>query len=192
MSYTAKRLIILLMAWGLIVFVGVTVRINLNTPPLPQPTPTAAPVVAAAPTPAAADVSARIATLQQTLDGDPNNGAAILELAGLYYQQQNWGNAIVLYQRVLTLDPHNVDVLAHLAAAQLYQLQFADAKETLTQAAGLAPQRADIHLLLGLALSEQTPPDMTGAKAEWTKVLTLAPGTPLAQQAQQLLSGGPQ
>ena len=33
MSYSAKRLIILLMVWGLVVFAGVTVRINLNAPP---------------------------------------------------------------------------------------------------------------------------------------------------------------
>src|SRR5689334_22642727 len=186
MSYTAKRLILLLMAWGLLVFVGVTVRINLNTPPLPQPTPTAAP------TPdAAAASSDRAAALQQTLSSDPNNMAAITELAGIAYQQRDWQGAIQLYQRALALDPHNVDLLAHLAAAQLYALDFVAAKQTLTQAAQLAPDRADVHLLLGLALSQQTPPDMAGAATEWKKVLALAPGTALAQQAQQLLNGGP-
>src|SRR4051812_29015372 len=180
MSYTAKRLIILLMAWGLLVFAGVTVRINLNTPSLPLPTPTALPVADPALTPIAGDVAARVAVLQQMLTGDPNNVDALVELAGIFYQQRDWASAILLYQRVLTIQPQNVDVLLHLAAAQLYALDFAGAKTALNQAVQLDPQRADVHLLLGLALSRQTPPDTAGATAEWKKVLALAPDTPLA------------
>ncbi len=187
MSYTAKRIIVLLMAWGLLVFVGVTVRINLNTPPLPVLTPTAAPAAAAPVDTAAPD---RMAALQATLDHDPANLPALVELAGLFYGQHDWASAITLYQRAQALDPHGVDVLVHLAAAQLYALHFAEARTTLGQAAQLAPRRPDIHLLLGLALSRQAPPDLAGAGAEWRQVIALAPGTSLAQQAQELLNGG--
>src|SRR5215204_2496502 len=43
MSYTAKRLILLLMAWGLIVFTGMQVRANLTAAPPGAPAPAADP-----------------------------------------------------------------------------------------------------------------------------------------------------
>jgi hypothetical protein len=67
MSYAAKRLIILLMAWGLIVFVGVTIRINMNAPAALGVT--AAPTQTATPAPAAS----RADTLQQALERNPND-----------------------------------------------------------------------------------------------------------------------
>ena len=184
MSYAAKRLIILLMAWGLIVFAGVTIRINMNAP--------AALGVTAAPTPTAspAPVASRAGVLEQTLERNPNDLASLLELGAIYYQQSDWDRATLMYQRAATLDATNVDVLAHLAAAQLYGLRFAQARDTLTSAVALAPRRADLHLLLGLALSRLTPPDTAGARAEWQRVIALAPGTDLATQAQALLNGG--
>jgi cytochrome c-type biogenesis protein CcmH/NrfG len=187
MSYTAKRLIILLMMWGLIVFVGVTVRININTPSVLQVTPTPAASPTAAPVAAGADT---VAALQQALARNPNDMTALAGLANIAYQNQDWTQAIDLYGRALAQDPHNVDVLVHLAAAQLYAVRFADAKQSLQQAVELAPDRTDAHLLLGLALSRQSPPDMAGAQAEWKRVIALAPGSDIAKQAQDLLDNG--
>lgn len=189
MSYTAKRLTILLMAWGLIVFIGVTVRINLNAPPPPQVTasPTAVSAPLAAPT-AATDAADRAAQLQQSLAQNPNDLPALTELAAITYQQKDWEGAITLYGRAIGLDPHNVDLRAKLAAAQLYALRFSDAQATLKQAIALDSRRADLHLLLGLADSRLVPPDNAGAAAEWRQVIALAPNTDLARQAQDLLN----
>jgi cytochrome c-type biogenesis protein CcmH/NrfG len=187
MSYTAKRMIILLMMWGLIVFVGVTVRININTPSVLQVTPTAVISPTAAPAATGADTAA---ALQQALARNPNDMTALVGLANIAYQGRDWSQAIDLYERALVQDPHNVDVLVHVAAAQLYDVRFADAKQSLQQAVQLAPDRTDAHLLLGLALSRQSPPDMTGAQAEWKRVIALAPGSDIAKQAQDLLDGG--
>ncbi|HEX2759246.1 MAG TPA: tetratricopeptide repeat protein [Rhizomicrobium sp.] len=185
MSYTAKRMIILLMMWGLIVFVGVTVRINSNTPSVLQVTPTAVSSPTAAPV-----AAGNSAALQEALARNPNDMTALLGLANLAYQARDWTQAIDLYERDLTQDPHNVDVLVHVAAAQLYDVRFADAKQSLQQAVQLAPDRTDAHLLLGLALSRQSPPDLAGAQAEWKRVIALAPGSDIAKQAQDLLDGG--
>ncbi|HUS17689.1 MAG TPA: tetratricopeptide repeat protein [Chloroflexia bacterium] len=183
MSYTAKRVILLLMAWGLLVFAGVTIRINMNTPPVAgfsaTPTPLAGP----------ADSVDRALELQRALEANPNDLAAMTELAGLFYDDQDWPSALLLYERAATLDPHNVDILVHQAACQLYTQQFGVARQTLDQAGQLAPRRADIHLLLGLAASRQSPPDSARANQEWHRVLELAPGTDLARQAQALLDG---
>jgi Flp pilus assembly protein TadD len=179
MSYTAKRLIILLMAWGLIVFAGVTVRINLAQRPISAGTPTPA-----APT-APPD---RLSQLQATMQADPNNLPALLELADSLYQAKDWDNAIAAYQRVVAAQPHDPDILMHLAAAQIYAIRIGEARQTLEQVVQLAPTRADAHLLLGLALSRDTPPNTARARQEWQQVLTLAPNSDLARQAQTLLA----
>jgi cytochrome c-type biogenesis protein CcmH/NrfG len=182
MSYTAKRVILLVMAWGLLVFTGWQVRENLTAA---QPSLT--PVAVAAPGPTATPDEAT--ALQAELDRNPNDIVAITRLARILYDQQDYANAGLLYQRAIQLDPHNVDVLVQLAATQFYQQQFDPARTTLLQAVALAPDRPDVHLLLGLALSRTTPPDVAGATREWQTVIQEAPDTAFAQQAQDLLNG---
>lgn len=188
MSYTAKRLILLLMTWGLIVFAGITVRINLSQSPVIVPTtPTALPAAPLAPP---SPASGAVADLQATLQPDPNNVPALLALADVSYKAQDWEGAILLYQRVVALQPHEANTLVRLAAAQLYAVHLADAQQSLEQAVQIAPDRADAHLLLGLTLSRATPPDLARARQEWQQVIRLVPGTDLAQQAQTLLTAG--
>ncbi len=185
MSYTAKRLILLLMGWGLIVFAGVTVRINGSQAPVVVPTTPTVAAAAPATTPSAA---AGNADLQATLQRDPNNVPALVALAEQTYQAQDWAGAILLYQRIVALQPHDAGTLVRLAATQIYAGQISDARQTLEQAVQIAPDRADAHLLLGLTLSRAMPSDPAHARQEWQRVITLAPGTDLAQQAQTLLA----
>ncbi len=188
MSYTAKRLIVLLMTWGLIVFAGITVRINLSQRPVAVPTtPTVAAAVSRA-TPSAA--AGQVADLPATLQRDPNNVPVLIALADQSYKAQNWDSAILLYQRVVALQPHEANTLVRLAAAQLYAVHLSDAQQSLEQAVQIAPDRADAHLLLGLTLSRATPPNLARARQEWQQVIRLVPGTDLAQQAQALLTEG--
>ncbi len=189
MSYTAKRLILLLMAWGLIVFAGITVRINLSQRPVVVP-PTPPGAAAAAPLATPSTAAGVPADLQATLQGDPNNVPALIALADLSYKAQDWEGAILLYQRIVALQPHEANTLVRLAAAQLYAVHLSEAQQTLEQAVQIAPDRADAHLLLGLTLSRATPPDLPRARQEWQRVISLVPGTDLAQQAQALLSQG--
>ena len=178
MSYTAKRVILLVMAWGLLMYAGWQVRENLTTP---DP---AAQAVAAVPTPTP-DAQTM---LQQAIQSNPQDEPSILQLAKLLYDQQDYASAGTLYLRAVQIDPHNVDILLQLAATQFYQGQVADARTTLVQAEALDSSRPDVHLLLGLALSRSAPPDLAGAQREWQQVLQLAPGTALATQAQDLLN----
>ena len=179
MSYTAKRLILLLMAWGLIVFTGMQVRANLTTAPpgnvAPAPGPTATPSEETA--------------LQQALEQDPRDVIAMVRLGQLLYERGDYENAAVLYERAVQLEPRSPDLLMQLAATQMRLTQINAARDTLLRAGTLAPDRADIHLLLGLAFSKSAPPDPAGAAREWERVRQLAPGTDLAAQAEDLLQG---
>jgi cytochrome c-type biogenesis protein CcmH/NrfG len=170
---------LLLMAWGLIVFTGMQVRANL----------TAAPPGAVAPAPGPTATPDEETALQQALERDPRDVIAMARLGQLLYERGDYENAAVLYERAVQIEPHNPDLLLQLAASQLRLTRINAARDTLRQAGSLAPDRADIHLLLGLALSKSTPPDPVGAAQAWERVLQLAPGTDMARQAQELLQG---
>lgn len=175
MSYTAKRVILIFMAWGLLVFAGLQVRANVEDgeQAVAPPTPTV--------------VLDEETQLQQTLDANPTDLAAMIRLARILYDRQDYEGASLLYGRAVQLEPHSPDLLLQLAATQFDQNQFAAAQATLSEAVSLAPERPEIHLLLGLALSRLSPPDPVGATREWREVLRLAPGTDLATQAQELI-----
>lgn len=183
MSYPMKRLILLVMAWGLLVFIGAQVRENLTAAPPPTPVAPAAQPADPLATPDEATA------LQQTLDANPQDVVAMTRLAKLLYDQGDYESAETLYQRAIQLQPHNPDLLMQLAAAQFRLNQIDAARDTLLKAVALAPDRADMHLLLGLALSRGSSPKPDAAALEWQKVIQLAPGTDLARQAQELING---
>ncbi len=184
MSYPMKRLVLILMAWGMLVFIGAQVRENLTAAPPATPVPdAAAPAVNPVATPDA------ITALQQTLDKNPQDGVAMAQLAKQLYDQQDYESAVTLYTRAIVLQPHNPDLLMGLAATQFRLAQIDAARDTLLKAVALAPDRPDIHLLLGLALSRASTPKPDAAILEWQKVIQLAPGTDLAKQAQDLITG---
>src|SRR5262245_15022304 len=99
MSYTAKRMILLLMAWGLIVFTGMKVRANHTAPPADSGAPAAGPT-------ATPDEET---SLQQTLERNPQDVVAMARLGQLLYGRGDYENAVVLYERAVQIEPHNPD-----------------------------------------------------------------------------------
>lgn len=70
-----------------------------------------------APAPSAASgmpAQAEIQRLRARLEADPNDTVAILELANLNFDIQNWSRARELYERLLGFQPGNPDVLTDL------------------------------------------------------------------------------
>jgi cytochrome c-type biogenesis protein CcmH/NrfG len=183
MSYPMKRLILLVMGWGLLVFIGAQVRENLTA--APPPTPVAQAAQGADPLATPDELTA----LQDTLDKNPQDVVAMTRLAKLLYDEGDYQSAETLLERAVELAPHDPDLLVQLAAAQFRLAQIDAARDTLLKATALAPDRADIHLLLGLALSRGSTPKPDAAAVEWQKVIQLAPGTDLARQAQELING---
>jgi tetratricopeptide (TPR) repeat protein len=159
------------------------VRENLTA--APPPTPVAAGAQGADPVATPDEVT----ELQATLDKNPQDVVAMARLAKLLYDGGDYESAETLYSRAAELQPHDPDLLLQLAAAQFRLNQIDAARDTLLKATARAPERADIHLLLGLALSRGSTPKPDAAALEWQKVIQLAPGTDLARQAQELLTG---
>lgn len=181
MSYRAKRIILLFMLWGLMIFTALHVRQALSEPAVPSVDAT--PPAAAAPT-APPD---RVSQLQAALDRDPRDLEAMVELAGILYAEQDYESSLAIYRRAQQLNPHNVDLLIKIGMCQLYLLRFAEARDTFSQAVGLDPNRAEAHLLLGLALSKLEPPQLEAARSAWESAERLAPGSDIARQARALI-----
>jgi len=180
MNPLGKKIVVYGMGWVLLVMVLSQIYDNVRGKGMPVQAITAPTAVADA-TPDA--LQARLAELQECLGGDPNNLQCTLELAGIYYAEQQWPQAQVNYERAVQLDPHNVQSLLKLAGTYIFQQKFENAVPTLQQAATLSPESAEIHLLLGLALSKLDPPRTDEAVQEWRSVISLAPDSAWAKQA---------
>lgn len=72
---------------------------------------------------------AEIERLRARLEQEPNDREALLTLANLNFDISNWPRAQELYERYLTLDPGNPDVLTDLGIALRSQGQFERALE---------------------------------------------------------------
>ena len=184
MNPLGKKIVVYGMAWVLLVMVLSQIYDNVRGRGMPAQE-------AAVPTAVAATPDAeqeRLAELQDCLAGDPNNLQCTIELAALYYAAGQWPEAQVNYERAVQLDPKNVQSQLKLAGTYIFQQKFDQAVPTLQQASSLSPNSAEIHLLLGLALSKLNPPRMNEALAEWRSVIALAPESPWAKQAAQYIN----
>jgi cytochrome c-type biogenesis protein CcmH/NrfG len=130
----------------------------------------------------------QLANLQSCVASNPNNLQCTLDLGAFYYQAGQYPEAQVTYEKANQLSPHNYEILLKLAGSYIFQQKFPQATASLQEASLLKPDSPEIHLLLGLALSKLDPPRMTDAINEWRRVISLQPGSSLAQQAQQYIN----
>ncbi len=76
---------------------------------------TGAPQAASGPSaPQGMPAQAEIQRLRARLEADPNDTSALLELANLNFDIQNWSRARELYEKLLGLKPNDPDVLTDL------------------------------------------------------------------------------
>ena len=186
MSPLGKRVIVYFMFWVLVVMAVAQLADNITGRNAPARTAEAVPTVL--PTAGPDDDIQRLADLQTCVAADPTNLQCTTDLAAYYYDAGQYPQAEVEYRRAVELDPHNSQWLLRLAGSYIFQQKLEEAAQTLRQAADLAPNSAEVRLLLGLALSRMDPPQTDAAIVEWRKVIELAPGTELAQQASSYIN----
>lgn len=92
-----------------------------------------------APAPSAAPAQMEMERLRARLEADPNDAVAILQLANLNFDIQNWARARELYERHLRLQPGNPDVLTDLGICLRAQGDFQGALARFHEAQGLGP-----------------------------------------------------
>ncbi len=86
-------------------------RLAAGATPIPSAGPTAAPIGGGQP------AMARVQQLRAYVESNPNDAAAVRQLADLNFDISNWQRAIELYKHYLTLDGGNVEVLTDLGVS---------------------------------------------------------------------------
>ena len=90
----------------------------------------------------AVDPQAQMQAVQQLrayVEENPDDAQAVLQLANLNFDIQEWRGAAQLYERYLELEPGHPDVLSDLGTAYRGMGQFDRALETFDQAQEIAP-----------------------------------------------------
>jgi Tfp pilus assembly protein PilF len=97
---------------------------------------------------------------QKALKLDPGSDIALNTAATLAMVLGHREESIALYRRAIRIDPLSAVKLLNVGLVLYYSGRFAEAEASLKKAAGLAPERQDIHLFLALIrLAEHKVPE---------------------------------
>ena len=136
--------------------------------------------------PASMAPMAEIQRLKERIETNPEDGQAILELANLNFDIQNWPRAIELYERLLVLRPNDPDVLTDLGICLRAQKKYDDALTKFRAAQKIAPAhwQARFNEVVVLALDQG---DLDSAARKLGELESLAPGNPdVARLAEEI------
>ena len=134
-----------------------------------------------APTPAAVD-PARVAELTAKVQANPQDTASWQSLANLYMDARDYPNATATMGRILAYDPTNETALIGSGVAAFNSGDVVAAEALLTEAATLYPDNPEAHYDLGFLYMATERSDLM--KAEWDKVVQLAPDSEMAKAVQ--------
>ena len=129
---------------------------------------------------------ARADALRTTVERDPENAGARVELGNLYFDAERFVEAVSWFEQALELNPHDVDVSTDLGMSYYYTNQPDRALEQLERAIALDPKHQKTILNIGIvrAFGKQ---DLDGAEAAWQRVVEIAPESQEARTAQEAL-----
>ncbi len=161
---------------------GANAIVNSNTAE-----PTATPDTAQASASAPAVDQAQVAQLMTKYAADPNDTTTLLGLADAFYAGQDYSSAGEWLDKLLAIDPKNVQALLAKGAVSFNLGDLPTAESTWKQVVDISPDNVEVHYDLGFLYLNQTTPDWAGVQSEWTKVIQLDPGSDLAQTVQSHL-----
>lgn len=129
---------------------------------------------------------ARIASLRAAAQQNPRNPQPRIELGNLYFDAEQYDEAIKWYEEALKLDPRNVNVSTDLGVSYYYTNQPDRALAQFEQSLRLDPTHTKTILNVGIvrAFGKQ---DLAGAMEAWQRVVELAPDSPEGRAAKQAL-----
>jgi tetratricopeptide (TPR) repeat protein len=145
----------------------------LIPPAVKQPTSSSAP---AAPP---ADVQKQIDTLQSILKDDPKNLNALIQMGNLYFDADQFNQAIETYSKVLQIEPKNADVRTDLGIMYRKKGDYDRAIAEFKRAAEMAPKHVNSRYNLGIVLLHDKG-DIKGAIKAWEDFLRVEPTGPRA------------
>ena len=131
---------------------------------------------------------ARVDQLTSTINTDPKNTTAIVQLANVYFDAERFTDAISWYEKAVALDPKDADVSTDLGVSYYYTNRTDEALKRFEESLKINPNHTKTLLNKGIVLAFGKE-DLKGAAAQWQKVVELAPGTPEGEAAKRALEG---
>ena len=157
-------------------------EIQVESPQAPPATlPTTAPASLQAPPASAAVDTAKIAGLMEKLAANPNDTATLLALANEYYAGQQYTDAANWLDKLLAIEPGNVDALLARGAVSFNLDDLPAAETAWKKVVVIDPKNLEAHYDLGFLYLNLATPDWTGVQREWETVIELDPTSQLAQ-----------
>ena len=118
---------------------------------------------------------------------NPGDTATLLSLANAYYAGSDYSSAGTWLDKLLAIDPRNVDALLARGAVSFNLGDLAAAQASWNEVIGIDAKNVEAHYDLGFLYLNQATPDWAGVQREWDLVVQLAPGTQLAETVQRHL-----
>jgi len=174
---------------------GLIVGWILGSQQPPDPSRAAAPTAQASPaTPPAAGGSAtplnpeRVQSLRAVAEQNPNDPQPRVQLGNMYFDAEQYSDAITWYEAAVALNPRDPDVSTDLGVAYYYTNQAERAVRQFEHSLSVDAQHTKTLLNIGIvkAFGMQ---DLAGATAAWQQVVQIAPDSPEGQAARRALEG---
>jgi TM2 domain-containing membrane protein YozV len=150
---------------------------------LPPPTP----IVRTQEPSAPAIDQALVASLMAKIQANPNDVTSLLALANEYYAGEQFDVSAQWLDKVLAIDPKNIDALLARGAVSFNLGDLTAAQTTWQKVVAIDPNNVEVHYDLGFLYLNQPSPNWTGVQTEWNKVIALDPTSSLAKTVQSHL-----
>jgi Flp pilus assembly protein TadD len=131
------------------------------------------------------EFSAKEKQLLDTLSKDPENPRIIAALGDLYFENDRFEQAIKEYNKVLKLNPSDVDTYNDLGLAEFYTGRTNSAVDTLKKGTAVDPSFQRIWLSLGFVLASSGRNEE--AREILNKAVELDPNSNVGQEAKRIL-----
>lgn len=127
------------------------------------------------------------APLLEAVNKDPNDYDSLVKLGNLYYDGQQFPNAIQYYERALVIHPENPDVRTDMGTAYWYTGNAEKALAAMEISLKYRPGHPQTLFNLGW-VRWQGKDDPKGAVAAWEQLLKANPDYPQKQQVEQYIA----
>jgi cytochrome c-type biogenesis protein CcmH/NrfG len=127
------------------------------------------------------------APLLESVNKDPNDFESLVKLGNLYYDGQQFPNAIQYYERALVIHPDNPDVRTDMGTAYWYTGNAEKALAAMEMSLKYRPGHPQTLFNLGW-VRWQGKQDPKGAIEAWQQLLKANPNYPQRQQVEQYIA----
>lgn len=129
----------------------------------------------------------QVAPLLQQLKSDSKNVSLLTNIGNVYYDTQQFPDAITYYQQALQLQPENAGIRTDMATAYWYTGNADTAITEFNKALTYEPNKPNTLFNLGM-VKWQGKMDINGAVACWQKLLETNPNYEGKEKVQQMIA----